>query len=113
VQKRDDRPMGVAVRRYFTSPRHDDDMLESWLELKGDDGSNRIALPQCLGDVDGQHEPHRGVRNARDHPEQGQSAYAGHGEHATVGIERHGTDDRRWRRQLSRAQGPQLSHSVP
>jgi geranylgeranyl reductase family protein len=33
VQKRDDRPMGVAVRTYFTSPRHDDDWLESWLEL--------------------------------------------------------------------------------
>jgi flavin-dependent dehydrogenase len=25
--------MGVAVRTYFTSPRHDDDYLESWLEL--------------------------------------------------------------------------------
>jgi flavin-dependent dehydrogenase len=25
--------MGVAVRRYYTSPRHDDDYLESWLEL--------------------------------------------------------------------------------
>ena len=33
VQKRDDRPMGVAVRTYFTSPRHEDDWLESWLEL--------------------------------------------------------------------------------
>jgi geranylgeranyl reductase family protein len=31
--KRDDRPMGVAVRTYYTSPRHDDDWLESWLEL--------------------------------------------------------------------------------
>ncbi|MDQ1689741.1 MAG: menaquinone-9 beta-reductase [Frankiaceae bacterium] len=31
--KRDDRPMGVAVRRYYATPRHDDDMLESWLEL--------------------------------------------------------------------------------
>src|SRR5690606_24908669 len=31
--KRDDRPMGVAVRTYYTSPRHDDDYLESWLEL--------------------------------------------------------------------------------
>jgi len=30
---RDDRPMGVAVRTYYTSPRHDDDYLESWLEL--------------------------------------------------------------------------------
>lgn len=27
------RPMGVAVRTYFTSPRHEDDYLESWLEL--------------------------------------------------------------------------------
>jgi flavin-dependent dehydrogenase len=25
--------MGVAVRTYFTSPRHDDDYLETWLEL--------------------------------------------------------------------------------
>ncbi|HSN43238.1 MAG TPA: geranylgeranyl reductase family protein [Propionibacteriaceae bacterium] len=31
--KRDDRPMGVAVRTYYNSPRHDDDWLESWLEL--------------------------------------------------------------------------------
>ena len=33
VHKRDDRPMGVAVRTYYRSPRHDDDWLESWLEL--------------------------------------------------------------------------------
>ncbi|WP_035767865.1 FAD-dependent oxidoreductase [Arthrobacter castelli] len=33
-QKRDDRPMGVAVRTYYTSPRHDDDWMEGWLELK-------------------------------------------------------------------------------
>jgi len=33
LQKRDDRPLGVAVRTYYTSPRHDDDWLESWLEL--------------------------------------------------------------------------------
>ncbi|MCA1693693.1 MAG: geranylgeranyl reductase family protein [Actinobacteria bacterium] len=31
--KRDNRPMGVAVRRYYQTPRHDDDYLESWLEL--------------------------------------------------------------------------------
>lgn len=29
IRKRDDRPMGVAVRTYFTSPRHNDDFLES------------------------------------------------------------------------------------
>lgn len=33
IRRREDRPMGVAVRSYFTSPRHDDDWLECWLEL--------------------------------------------------------------------------------
>ena len=33
LTKRDDRPMGVAVRTYYRSPRHTDDHLESWLEL--------------------------------------------------------------------------------
>ena len=33
LRKRDDRPMGVAVRTYYTSPRANDDWLESWLEL--------------------------------------------------------------------------------
>ncbi|TDB74552.1 geranylgeranyl reductase family protein [Micromonospora sp. KC723] len=35
LAKREDRPIGVAVRRYYRSPaRHDDDYLESWLELR-------------------------------------------------------------------------------
>ncbi|MDQ1670137.1 MAG: menaquinone-9 beta-reductase [Actinomycetota bacterium] len=44
LHKRDDRPMGVAVRTYYTSPRHDDDWLESWLELwdKGEGGRERL-----------------------------------------------------------------------
>ena len=44
LHKRDDRPMGVAVRTYYTSPRHDDDWLESWLELwdRGPDGKERL-----------------------------------------------------------------------
>ena len=33
LRKRDDRPLGVAVRTYYRSPRHDDDHLESWLDL--------------------------------------------------------------------------------
>jgi geranylgeranyl reductase family protein len=33
MAKRDDRPIGVAVRRYYTSPRTHDDFLESHLEL--------------------------------------------------------------------------------
>jgi menaquinone-9 beta-reductase len=45
-EKRDDRPMGVAVRTYYTSPRHDDDYLESWLELwSTDSAGNRVLLP--------------------------------------------------------------------
>ncbi|GAB2656868.1 geranylgeranyl reductase family protein [Saccharopolyspora gloriosae] len=33
IDKREDRPMGVAVRRYYESPRTKDDFLESHLEL--------------------------------------------------------------------------------
>jgi geranylgeranyl reductase family protein len=33
LHKRDDRPLGVAVRTYYRSPRHEDDYLESWLDL--------------------------------------------------------------------------------
>ena len=42
---RDDRPMGVAVRTYYQSPRHDDDWMESWLELwDGRPGEARSQL---------------------------------------------------------------------
>jgi geranylgeranyl reductase family protein len=46
LRKRDDRPMGVAVRTYYSSPRDKDDWLESWLELwqEHDDG-RRSLLP--------------------------------------------------------------------
>ncbi len=33
IEKRHDRPMGVAVRTYFTTPRHQDPWMESHLEL--------------------------------------------------------------------------------
>ncbi len=33
LHKRDDRPLGVAVRTYYTSPRHKDEYLEAWLDL--------------------------------------------------------------------------------
>jgi menaquinone-9 beta-reductase len=33
LPKRDDRPLGVAVRTYYRTRRHDDDYLESWLDL--------------------------------------------------------------------------------
>ncbi|MET8638252.1 geranylgeranyl reductase family protein [Streptomyces sp. NPDC004096] len=45
LHRREDRPMGVAVRTYFTSPRHDDDYLESWLELWDRRGGQERLLP--------------------------------------------------------------------
>jgi geranylgeranyl reductase family protein len=33
IHRNDKRPLGVAVRRYYTSPKTHDDYLESWLEL--------------------------------------------------------------------------------
>jgi menaquinone-9 beta-reductase len=40
LHKRDDRPLGVAVRTYYKSPRHADDYLEAWLDLW--DGSSLL-----------------------------------------------------------------------
>ena len=43
LAKREDRPLGVAVRRYYRSPsRHDMDYLESWLELRSSDGGDTL-----------------------------------------------------------------------
>jgi menaquinone-9 beta-reductase len=33
LHTRPDRPLGVAVRTYYRTPRHDDDYLEAWLDL--------------------------------------------------------------------------------
>jgi menaquinone-9 beta-reductase len=33
IERRDNRPMAVAVRTYYETPRHDDPWMESWLEL--------------------------------------------------------------------------------
>ncbi|HEX6967628.1 MAG TPA: geranylgeranyl reductase family protein [Micromonosporaceae bacterium] len=43
LAKREDRPMGVAVRRYYRSPvRHNDDYLESWLELRSREAGDNL-----------------------------------------------------------------------
>jgi geranylgeranyl reductase family protein len=43
LTKRDDRPLGVAVRRYYKSPvRSDDNYMESWLELRSAKDPNRL-----------------------------------------------------------------------
>jgi geranylgeranyl reductase family protein len=43
LTKREDRPIGVAVRRYYHSPvRSDDNYLESWLELRSAQDRDRL-----------------------------------------------------------------------
>jgi geranylgeranyl reductase family protein len=43
MAKREDRPIGVAVRRYYRSPtKHDDEYLESWLELRSREGGDKL-----------------------------------------------------------------------
>jgi len=63
--------MGVAYRRYFRSPRHDDDWLESWLELwdgTGAPGQGRL-LPGygwIFGVGDGTSNVGLGILNTSD-----------------------------------------------
>ena len=45
IAKRDDRPMGVAVRTYFRTPRHDDEWMESHLELWEGEPRRSALLP--------------------------------------------------------------------
>ncbi|MBE1485662.1 geranylgeranyl reductase family protein [Plantactinospora soyae] len=43
LNKREDRPIGVAVRRYYRSPaKHDDNYLESWLELRSKENPDKL-----------------------------------------------------------------------
>lgn len=63
IEKRDDRPMGVAVRRYFTSPRTDDDMLESWLELRTREGDLLPGYGWVFGVGDGTSNVGLGILN--------------------------------------------------
>ncbi|HWH27915.1 MAG TPA: geranylgeranyl reductase family protein, partial [Mycobacteriales bacterium] len=63
IAKREDRPMGVAVRRYYESPRHDDDMLESWLELRDDAGNLLPGYGWVFGVGDGTSNVGLGILN--------------------------------------------------
>ncbi len=45
LHRAENRPMGVAVRTYFDSPRDKDDYLESWLELWDRRGDTPKLLP--------------------------------------------------------------------
>ncbi|MFF2029996.1 geranylgeranyl reductase family protein [Arthrobacter sp. NPDC058192] len=64
IRKRDDRPLGVAVRTYFTSPRHDDDWMEGWLELPGQDGKLLPGYGWVFGVGDGTSNVGLGILNS-------------------------------------------------
>ncbi|MDO5752951.1 geranylgeranyl reductase family protein [Arthrobacter sp.] len=63
-EKRDDRPMGVAYRTYFTSPRHDDDWMEGWLELNSPDGKVLPGYGWVFGVGDGTSNVGLGILNS-------------------------------------------------
>jgi len=43
IAKREDRPLGEAVRQYYLSDlRHDDEYLESWLELRSKEAGDKL-----------------------------------------------------------------------
>ncbi|MCT9624672.1 geranylgeranyl reductase family protein [Pseudarthrobacter equi] len=64
IRKRDDRPLGVAVRTYFTSPRTDDDWMEGWLELPGRDGKLLPGYGWVFGVGDGTSNVGLGILNS-------------------------------------------------
>jgi len=45
LQRRENRPMAVAVRAYYETPRHDDEWMESWLELWAGEPRRSDLLP--------------------------------------------------------------------
>ena len=63
LEKRDDRPMGVAYRTYYTSPRHEDDWMEGWLELSSPDGRTLPGYGWVFGVGDGTSNVGLGILN--------------------------------------------------
>ncbi|WP_298254064.1 geranylgeranyl reductase family protein [uncultured Arthrobacter sp.] len=64
MQKRDDRPLGVAVRTYFTSPRTDDEWMEGWLELPDATGKPLPGYGWVFGVGDGTSNVGLGILNS-------------------------------------------------
>lgn len=44
LEQRKDRPLGVGMRRYYTTPRQDDDYLEAWMDLWDPDARGRREM---------------------------------------------------------------------
>jgi geranylgeranyl reductase family protein len=53
LEKRDDRPLGVAYRAYFESPRTNDEWMEGWLELPDKHGRPLPGYGWIFGVGDG------------------------------------------------------------
>ena len=109
LAKREDRPIGVAVRRYYQSPvRHDDNYLESWLELRSKDGGDKL-LPGygwIFGMGDGRVNVGLGVLNS--------SAAFGKTNYRTMLTDWLGTTPPDWNmRDESGADGPILGAALP
>jgi menaquinone-9 beta-reductase len=109
LAKREDRPIGVAVRRYYHSPvRHDDDYLESWLELRSRDGGDKL-LPGygwIFGMGDGRVNVGLGVLNS--------SAAFGKTNYRTMLTDWLSTTPAEWNmRDESAADGPILGAALP
>ena len=64
IEKRDDRPLGVAVRTYFESPRTNDDWMEGWLELPDASGNPLPGYGWVFGVGDGTSNVGLGILNS-------------------------------------------------
>ncbi|MCC3293924.1 geranylgeranyl reductase family protein [Arthrobacter sp. zg-Y411] len=64
IEKRDDRPMGVAVRTYFESPRTNDEWMEGWLELPDASGNPLPGYGWVFGVGDGTSNVGLGILNS-------------------------------------------------
>ena len=65
ITRRDDRPMGVAVRAYAPSPRAAEPWMESWLELRSD-GALLPGYGWVFGLADGRVNIGLGILNTSD-----------------------------------------------
>jgi menaquinone-9 beta-reductase len=108
LTKRDDRPIGVAVRRYYHSPvRADDDYLESWLELRSSHDRERL-LPGygwIFGLGDGRVNAGLGILNS--------SSAFGKTNYRAMLTDWLGTTPDDWGLNESNADGPTLGAALP
>lgn len=67
LPKRDDRPLGVAYRTYYSSPEHNMDWMEGWLELPDAAGKPLPGYGWVFGVGDGTCNVGLGILNSSKH----------------------------------------------